>query len=115
MPTPTVMKNARVDLGATVEGQFSPEDWTAILARAESEWHAQLSRSPEKGELEAWHEVMRDFRRQNNWGFRANYRPPRIPKKKNLGVTFIWMSFNTLTTMKVGVLWFGQIYSRSDE
>ena len=115
MPSAEIMKNAYEDLSATVEGRFSPEDWASILTKAE---HRLTELELEKSgwsESERWHEVMREFRRERYWGYRPTYRAPRIKKKSNLGYSFIWITFNTLTTMKVAVLWFGQIYSRSDE
>jgi hypothetical protein len=105
---PTLMDNAKEDLAGTVEGKFSPEDWEKILGKAQNLLGT--------GGLEAWREVIRDFHRNRYWGFVPNYREPRKKEvSKNLGFQFIWMTFGSLTIFKVAVLWFGQIYSRSDD
>jgi hypothetical protein len=106
------MENAQEDLAATVEGRFSPEDWEKILDLAEAKWRNTLAQQPVPGEAAAWHDVVRDFHKDRYWGMRANYRPP---KRRHLGYQFIWFTFSSLTIMKVAILWFGQIYSRSDE
>jgi hypothetical protein len=106
---PSLMANAREDLAATIDGRFSPEDWEKILHKAKAQLEAG------GGNLAAWQNVIRDFHREKYWGFVANYRPAKTKRKKNLGFQLIWLTFNSLTTMKVAVLWFGQIYSRSDE
>jgi len=102
---PIVMTNAAEDLTATIEGRFSPDDWEKILKRA----RATLD------DGRTWPDVIRDFHQTRYWGFVPNYRRPKIKKPKNLGMQFIWMTFASLTIMKVAVLWFGQIYSRSDD
>lgn len=114
-PRPPILRHAQMDLTATVEGQFSPEDWERILDRAEKEIGVYLDEHPGASELVAWQETIRAFHHSHFWGFRADYRPKKIKAPPNLGIRLIWMAFNTLTTMKVAVLWFGQIYSRSDE
>src|ERR1017187_8151098 len=102
---PTVMANAAEDLTATIEGRFSPDDWEKILKRAQAAVEAGT----------AWPDVIRDFHQTRYWGFVPNYRGRKVKKSKNLGFQFIWMTFASLTIMKVAVLWFGQIYSRSDD
>ncbi len=111
--TNTIMANARVDLASTTGGNFSPDDWEKILERARTQL---LEKSRSADETTAWQQVVRDFHASRYWGFNPNYRKPKAdPKKKNLGFQFIWLMFGSLTIMKVAVLWFGQIYSRSDE
>jgi hypothetical protein len=108
-----IMANANIDLASTIEGRFSPGDWEKILDRART---LLLEKSGSMDESAAWKAVIRDFHRERYWGFQPNYRAPKPQKKKrNLGFQFIWLLFGSLTIMKVAVLWFGQIYSRSDE
>ncbi len=114
MSHPEIMRHASVDLCATVDGHFSPQDWDQILKRAETQWRERL-RLGGWGELEAWQDVVREFHSQRYWGFRPNYRPPKVKKERNLGITMLMMVFNSMLTIKLAVLWFGQIYSRSDE
>ncbi len=109
------MKNAAVDLTSTINGRFAPADWQQILERAEQKFQYNLQAAPEAGDVAAWQEVVRDFYLDHYWGFKPGYRAPKIAKPRNLGVQFIWMAFNALCSIKVVVLWFGQIYSRSDE
>ncbi|MGZ6479082.1 MAG: hypothetical protein ACXWQE_07260 [Bdellovibrionales bacterium] len=110
---PKIMANANVDLTSTVGGKFSPSDWEKILERARTQLHEKAKTSDE---LAAWQAVIRDFHASRYWGFIPNYREPKSSRKpKNLGMQFIWLTFGSLTIMKVAVLWFGQIYSRSDE
>lgn len=110
---PPVMANANIDLASTASGKFSPGDWERILDRAQAQW---LENQRSMDEATAWQTVVRDFHVQRYWGFRPNYRAPRAAKKKtNLGFQLIWLMFGSFTVMKVAVLWFGQIYSRSDE
>lgn len=120
MSNPEVMRNFQEDLGATVEGRFSPEDWEHIRLRAEGEWRrylaAEVSAESQVGaEQRAWHKVVRDFHQSRYWGFNPNYRPPKVKRKRNLGLTLIWMTFTSMVAIKVVILWFGQIYARSDE
>ena len=113
--TPEIMKNAQTDLTATINGRFSPSDWSEILATAERLWRNQVEASPTAGELMAWQEVVRDFHARKYWGFQPNYQAPKVRKPRNLGLQFIWIMFNAMVLTKVGILWFGQVYSRSDE
>ena len=110
--TPDIMINAREDMASTVNGKFSPEDWERILELAKTQL---LTARREFDEVVAWQAVVRDFHAKGYWGFVPNYRPPKIIKPKNLGYQFIWLLFGSLTIMKVAILWFGQVYSRSDE
>ena len=112
---PDIMKNAQTDLTATVEGRFSPTDWAQILERAEQQLRENRRAEPHSDETLAWQAVVRDFYLNHHWGYRADYRPPRVVRPRNLGITFIWMAFNSMCTIKVALLWFGQIYSRSDQ
>jgi hypothetical protein len=112
---PPEMQHARTDLGATVEGKFSPEDWTAILARAESRFRELVAEFPPAARTQAWHQVVREFHREKYWGFKPGYRPPRVKKPRSLGMDFIIMTLNSMVIFKVVVLWFGQVYSRSEQ
>lgn len=112
---PEIMKNAREDLGATVSGRFSPTDWEQILVRAHALWREQLA-LVNGDELKAWHAVVLDFHRNRQWGFQANYKEPaRSRKEMNLGVKFIWITFQTFVITKIAVVWLGQIYARSQD
>lgn len=112
MALPQIMDNAAVDLLATVEGRFSPDDWQAILARAESAWRAKLANLSER---ESWNEVVREFHRERYWGFAPNYRAPKVKKKENLGITLIFMTLNAMVTFKVLMVWFGFALSNNDD
>lgn len=109
------MANAKIDLAATIRGHFSPQDWAEIFKRAQQMWVENLAKAPGVSDTEAWHDVIRDFHLTHYWGYSADYRPIKVKKPKSLGVQLIWIAFNSFTIMKVAVLWFGQIYSRSDE
>lgn len=112
---PDIMRQAKEDLGGSVSGHFSPEDWQQILLKAERDLQ-QKKNALNGDETEAWQDVIRDFHQQNFWGFTPNYRPPPRPKKKgNLGVAFIWMAFQTFVITKIAVLWIGQTYARSQD
>ena len=115
MPQPEIMRQASVDLCATVEGRFSPDDWAQILTRAEVQWRKYLGHQGATAEVDAWQEVVREFHRERYWGYVPNFKPVKVKKKPNLGVTMVLMVFNSMVTIKLFVLWFGQIYSRSDE
>ncbi|MBX3022223.1 MAG: hypothetical protein KF799_11165 [Bdellovibrionales bacterium] len=111
---PEIMRHAHQDLGATVSGRFSPEDWQKILERAEAKWRAALE-TAEAGEsdLTAWQAVIRDFHRERYWGYQPNYQPPKA--KGNLGTSFIWVGFITFTLVNMSLAWLGQRYTTSDE
>jgi hypothetical protein len=109
-----VMSNAQIDLAATIDGRFSPADWQSILTQAEQHLQEFLRRHPQATPLDAWQDTIRDFHRNHYWGFTPNHRAVK-PKKEHLALWFIWITINTFTTMKVLILWFGQIYSRSDD
>lgn len=115
MPTsgrPQVMDNAHEDLLATVEGRFSPADWEKILSLAETKFCQ--ARQFSENDLEAWKGVILDFHKNIFWNFKPDYRAPKQIKKKNMGIQLVWITFNSFCTIKVLILWFGQIYSRSD-
>ncbi|HMN67336.1 MAG TPA: hypothetical protein PKC28_02245 [Bdellovibrionales bacterium] len=105
------LKSARIDLAGNLSGEFSPADWDSILAKAEKDWRANGASS------EAWSEVIRDFHRTRYWGFRADYRAPKVikPKASNLGVSLIFVLFFTFTFSIMAVVWLGQIYTHSDD
>lgn len=101
------MAHAREDLAGNVAGDFSPEDWDQILARARE----LLESSPHEPRT-AWEEVIRSFHREKYWGFKPNYRKPRPkPEERNLGKRFIWYSFRSFLLTKVAVLYFGARYT----
>lgn len=105
---PPIMANARVDLAGNIEGQFSPEDWEKILARAAE----QLARSTAKTPEQAWVEVILDFHREKYWGFFPNYKKPKTSRDdENLGKRFIWYSMRSFLITKILVLWFGARYA----
>lgn len=102
-----VMANAREDIAGNIAGQFSPEDWEKIIARADAQLRASV-----KTPGEAWVDVIRDFHRNKYWGFVPNYSKPKVHKaEENLGVRFIWYSFRSFLLTKVAVVWFGALYS----
>lgn len=103
---PKIMTNANIDLAATSGGKFSPDNWERILTRA----HAQLLENQKTlEEPEAWEAVVRDFHVNKNWGFQSNYKAQ--PKKANLGFQLIWLTFASLTIVKVAIPWLGNIYT----
>jgi hypothetical protein len=109
-----LMKNAKDDLTASISGRFSPGDWEKILELAK----IQLAqRRREQDGLEAWKETIRDFHRSAYWGFKPDYRPSRVAKKKNRGIAMglVWMTFQSMVLTKVAVLWLGQNYSNGDD
>ncbi len=108
---PEIMGHAQEDLAGNIHGQFSPEDWALILARAA----AQLKAAGRQDHA-AWVEVIRDFHRENYWGFSPDYKKPKIKRDdENLGVRLIWYTFRSLTLTKIAVVWFGALYTQSDE
>ena len=113
---PEVMRSARIDLAGHLSGDFSEEDWRQILELAEQKWRL---RSVDLGgdPLAAWKDVVLDFHQHGHWGFvlGAPQKRPKNKKQKNLGVTFIWMAFQTFVISKIAVVWLGQIYARSGE
>lgn len=108
-----VMSDAETDLTGNISGRFSPEDWSEILKRAGASLEAQVRQG--KAESEAWREVIREFHREHYWGFQPNYRPPKVKKEKDLGVSLIIFLFISFTLVKMSVVWLGQIYTFSDE
>ena len=115
---PPVMQNAREDLLAHVRGQFSPEDWQAIVTEAARRF--QLQRDLGHADIPAWHSVVREFHLEQNWGYRADYRPPPAiaplrPSRPNFGLHFIILMASTMTVTKIAVLWLGQKFARSDD
>lgn len=112
---PEIMSHAKEDLGGNVSGDFSPHDWHQILIKAEA-LLAQRSEGLNGNAIEVWHSVIRDFHANHYWGFLPNYRPAPAPKKPgNLGVSFIWMAFQTFVITKIAVVWIGQTYARSQD
>lgn len=88
---------AREDLAGNISGQFSPEDWERILARAQE----QLAHS-------TWPDVIRDFHRQRYWGFVPNYKKPKVKREpENLGRRFLWYITRSFLLTKTVVLYFG--------
>ncbi|NJL25406.1 MAG: hypothetical protein HC902_09665 [Calothrix sp. SM1_5_4] len=109
------MKNAREDLAGSVSGRFSPEDWRAILIKAHEKW---LRKRREEGmdAAQAWREVVLDFVHNDCWGFASDYRPSKDPgRRRNLGLSLLLRALFALTVTKIAIMWFGQIYSRSDD
>src|SRR3989344_829594 len=107
---PSIMAKARIDLAGNISGEFSPEDWEKIFARA-----AELLRHSPKPEQEAWIDVIRDFHREKYWGFTPNYKKPKIkPHEQNLGTRFIWYSFRSFLVTKVVLLYAGARYTADD-
>jgi hypothetical protein len=108
---PPIMANAQEDLAGNVSGQFSPEDWDKIRARA-----AELLRHSSKPPQEAWVDVILAFQREKYWGFVPNYKKPKIrPEDKNLGVQFIWYCCRSFLITKVIVLYAGARFSLGHE
>lgn len=102
-----IMAHAREDLAGNIEGKFSPEDWEKILALAQQ----KLSRAT-KTTSEAWVDVIREFHREQYWGFTPNYQKPKVKREdENLGKRFIWYSFRSFLLTKVVVLYCGARYS----
>lgn len=98
-----VMVNAREDLAGNIAGDFSPADWAVILERARD----LLARAGQRPE-EAWPDVIRTFHRERYWGFRPDYRAPRVKQEEqNLGKRFIWYVSRSFLITKVAVLYFG--------
>jgi hypothetical protein len=96
-------ENAKIDLAGNLQGDFSPEDWHKILARAGE----MLGASP-KPKDEAWVDVILAFHREKYWGFKPNYRKPKTKlEDENLGTRFIWYSFRSFLITKVIVLYCG--------
>ena len=98
---PEIMREARVDLAGNVGGQFSPQDWESILARAKTK--LESSTLPAK---EAWAEVIRDFHRQNYWGFVPNYNTPKKETNvddENLGVRMLLYCARSFLLTKVAI------------
>jgi hypothetical protein len=113
MSFPEIMHNAREDLTATIEGNFSPHDWHEILKTARVSLETQLAKG--HSELESWKEVIRQFHKEKYWGHTPDYvKPKRQRKPMSLGMKFIIMTVNSMVFFKVLVLWFGQVYSRSE-
>lgn len=110
---PEIMREARVDLAGNVGGQFSPQDWESILARAKTK--LESSTLPAK---EAWAEVIRDFHRQNYWGFVPNYNTPKKETNvddENLGVRMLLYCARSFLLTKVAIVWFGALWSITGE
>lgn len=103
-----LMRNTREDLKPQ-SGRFSPGDWEKILDEARGRLLKKLEASPP---AEAWSEVVREFHREKYWQFPTNYKKPK--REKNLGLTLVWLTFQSMTLTKVAILWFGQDYSNTD-
>jgi len=110
-PVISAMKNAKDDLAGAVSGRFSPADWDKILVEAQSRLKKRMQDLPEN---EAWAEVMREFRRESYWGYVPNYKPPRPEGGRAIGITLIWLTFQTMTVSKVALLWASQRFERAD-
>jgi hypothetical protein len=107
---PEIMREARVDLAGNVAGKFSPEDWDQILSRAREQLEA--SKLPPH---EAWTDVVRDFHRQQFWGFKPDFVPSKNPDEENLGVRMLLYSARSFLLTKVSVVWFGALWAVYDE
>lgn len=110
---PEIMREARVDLAGNLGGQFSPQDWESILTRAKAQLEASSLRGPE-----AWVEVIRDFHRENYWGFVPNYIAPKTVKNiddENLGVRMLLYAGRSFLLTKIAIVWFGALWSISGE
>lgn len=110
---PEIMRDARVDLAGNVGGQFSPQDWESILTRAKGQ--LESSKLPEN---EAWAEVIRDFHRDNYWGFIPNYVAPKVKtnvEDENLGVRMLLYSARSFLLTKVAIVWFGALWTYTGE
>lgn len=109
-PLPPIMANAKTDLAGNISGDFSPEDWEKILARA-----CDQLRQSQKPEGEAWVDIIRNFHHEKYWGFVANYKKPKPkPEDVNLGKTFIWYCFRSFLLTKIVILYCGARYSADD-
>jgi hypothetical protein len=113
---PLIMADAREDLAGNLSGEFSPGDWVQILDRAERRWRHELS-AIGGDELAAWQTVIREFHQQSYWGFSPDYKPRETVGRgpRNLGITFIWMAFQTFVLTKIAVVWLGQVYTRTQD
>lgn len=110
---PEIMREARVDLAGNVGGQFSPHDWDSILVRAKSQLEASSLPAHE-----AWVEVIRDFHRENYWGFVPNYVPPKKVTNvddENLGVRMLLYAGRSFLLTKIAIVWCGAMWSISGE
>ena len=117
-------EEAKIDLTASVRGEFSPEDLKALLERARSNLESRLRElsapTPDQAKSE-WQEVVRSFYAENYWG----YQPLTAQKAKEikkeatthhrLGIRFIWITFFSMCITKVIILVLGQQYVRSEE
>jgi hypothetical protein len=101
---PAEKRDAQTDLAGNVAGRFSPEDWERIL---------EIAR--QKLETRSWPDVVREFHRENYWGFRPDWRPPAVPYKFNLGYGMLWMTFSTFVLTLMALAWLGQNYATSGQ
>lgn len=112
-PFPEIMREARTDLSGHIGGQFSPTDWDLILREAAGRFASKISAGRE--EQGAWRAVILEFQRENYWGHRPVYQPPRKPKDGNLGLGLVWMTFSAFVLTLMALAWLGQIYTASDD
>jgi hypothetical protein len=112
-PFPVIMREARTDLGGHLSGQFSPENWESILAEAARRLKAKQDRGQD--ETSSWQSVVREFQRENFWGYRPVYQAPRQKKQNNIGLSLVWMIFSAFVLTLMALAWLGQIYTASDD
>ena len=109
---PKIMRRAREDLMGNASGDFSPEDWALVLQLANERLAAFQGAG--LSEDSAWAEVIREFHRERYWGYRPDYKAPRV-RDSNMGIRFILMTGLTFIFSIIAVVWLGQIYTSSGE
>lgn len=114
MQPETVIQDIRTDLTASVEGEFSSEDWGRIVELAHQKLRTAVAQSDIEPQV-AWQNVVRDFYQSKFWGFKPGPRERRVRPAMNLGVKFVLLGLNTMITFKIAVIWFGQKYTNSED
>ncbi len=112
---PSVMHEAKTDLGSHAHGDFSPTSWANILCEAER--RLRLKSKAGFSEQDAWAEVVREFHREDYWGHRADWIKPKPIKNGNtgFGVNAVLLTLTTFVFGLMAVVWLGQLFTISDE
>lgn len=95
-------------------GYFPFESLKSISHQAGEKLASVYLKQNPKNLMLAWREVAEDFHSQNYWGFQTQTEKPKVVKKKNELIGFLWILFQAAIVMKLVVLYFGVNASQLD-
>lgn len=91
-------------LTAIRSGYFSIE----VLSKISEESGRRLAQQVKQLPLqEAWQKVAEDFHNNSYWGYQTQTTKPKVKKKKNEMIGYLWTAFQAIIIMKFITLYFG--------